>query len=85
MSILREEIGLSPRRVSAVSGGSLVAGSFTAHNLDLLRQNMRAEFERIDRNVRWKGAFASRSILPHYKAYRRAFEAAEASGETSKS
>ena len=73
-SVLREEVGLSPSAVSAVSGGSVVAASFIAHNLDLLRENMRSEFERIDRNVRWKAAVGSRSILPHCKAYHRAIE-----------
>lgn len=74
VDVLRKETGLSPRSVSAVSGGSVVAASFIARNLDLLRENMRAEFERIDRNVRPKAAVASRAILPHCKAYHRAIE-----------
>lgn len=70
LSAVSENIGLKPRRIDAVSGGTLSASVYVAGRAERLLEIMTDRFARRDRNID-PGAMADDAdLLPHHELYR---------------
>lgn len=71
LDVVRDAIGLRPRRVTAVSGGALSASAFLSRRGRTLLDVTLRLFASQDRNVAWHDLVEGEGLTPHQRLYRR--------------
>lgn len=74
LSAVSEDIGLQPRRIDAVSGGTMSAAVYVAGLAERLLDIMTDRFDRRDWNIDPEAITDNRDVLPHHSLYRDAIE-----------
>ncbi len=69
LDVVRDEIGLDPKRITGVSGGALSACCFIVRRGPQMRDRMCDAFAKNDSNVAWD-SFDEDGITPHQRLYR---------------
>ncbi len=74
LDIVRDAIGLAPKRIAAVSGGALSATTFISGRGRRLLKETTDTFAGQDHNIAWHDLVEGEGITPHQRLYRQIVE-----------
>ncbi|KAA9005294.1 patatin-like phospholipase family protein [Histidinibacterium aquaticum] len=73
VDVVRDEIGLDPKRIASVSGGALSAAGFICRRGKMVLDVMMERFAEADSNIAWD-TYETDGMTPHQRIYREVVE-----------